>query len=196
MDKNELIYGLTKLYSEIKYNYGMFNKCKIDLDKVFKDYLMDLDNINTKWDYYKLLCRFIKNIDDSNSYVTFPYSLLEEEKIGILPFDILLIDERWYIFSYRKDYEKMFSPFDEILEINDITIEEYFEKNVYPYISSSFRRDTLLIRNTFSFGLTNSSIKIKLKHLDNTINEKIIPYVLMDDNIEWICCKERDLYSK
>lgn len=77
MNKNEMIYGLVKLYSEIKYNYGMFNGNPLDLENLFKDSLINLDKVKTKWDYYKILCKFVNNLNVPHSYVKYPSSLLD-----------------------------------------------------------------------------------------------------------------------
>lgn len=196
MDFNEMIYGLTKLYSEIKYNYGMFNRNPFDLEKVFKDSLVELYKVNTKWDYYKILCKFVNNCNDPHSYVKFPNGLLDEENIGILPFDIKLIDDRWYINSFQKTYENVLSQYDEILEINGMKIKEYFENHVYPYVNSKSYKDTLEIRNEFVLGPVNTSIKIKVKSLDNKISEICISRVPINNDVDWLDYNREWLYSE
>ncbi len=194
MCKNEMIYGLTLLYSEIKYNYGMFNRNHINLDDEYKKILNELDKIDTIFDYYMLLKRFATLLNDTHTFVSFPNDVYEKENIGILPFDIILIDDKWYINMWEEKFNDLFTPYCELVEVNGLITEDYFEKYVYPYSSHASYKDTLAIRNVFILGKIGNSLNIQI-YKENKSVQIAIPYINIIGEYNWVTYEKHNNYS-
>lgn len=113
-----------------------------------------------------------------------------------MPFDIKLIDDKWYKTSFEKTFENALSLYDEIIEINGIKTKEYFENYVYPYVNNKSYKDTLIKRNEFTLGPINTTIKVKVKSLNNRISEIDISRVPINNDVDWLEYNKNWIYSK
>jgi len=82
---NEKIVGLSKLWSEIKYNFVNIDQVSFDVDSLYSEYIERVVNSKDDIAYYDILQRFTACFNDSHTEVfRSPYSWNEYNKLLIV----------------------------------------------------------------------------------------------------------------
>jgi carboxyl-terminal processing protease len=196
-DENK-IFGLSKLWSEVKFNFVNFDLVDINWDKTYQEYIPKVLATNTTYDYYQELTKMMALLQDGHSNVYY-----NSPDYGRPPLRTKLIENKVLVTNIYNDtlISKNITVGDEILEINNINTLEYGKKNIMPYQSASTSQD--LDNRTFHYGLFNGKmdepILLKIKKKDKSVftttvsrklksNYKRESYVLKitNDNIAYL----------
>ncbi|HOE15647.1 MAG TPA: S41 family peptidase [Candidatus Paceibacterota bacterium] len=127
---DDKIYGLSLIWKEAEYNFPFWKRLNnLDWDNAYRESLIKIMETKTIREYYLELCRFISLLRDGHTKVWFPIELKKE--VGKLPIWISIVNDKWYITN--KDSSLNISLYDEVIAINNISIQEYLSERIYPY---------------------------------------------------------------
>jgi C-terminal processing protease CtpA/Prc len=133
---NEKLFHLSRLWSEIKYNFVNIDKVDFNLDSVYKCTIERVSETKNDDEYYRELQKFAAMFKDGHTQVNdnSQFYLFQDY------FKALLTDyeKKIYIISINKGSE-LDSTFlgAEVLEIEGKPTIKYMEENIFPYISAS-----------------------------------------------------------
>lgn len=135
---NEKVYGLSKLWSEIRYNFVYWDQLPINYDSLYNEALSRILNSDTDYAYYRELQRFAVNMNDGHTDVLLPpefYNIYNHS----IPLRTKLIDNWVFVRDVRNDTltQRGIVRGLEILKINNIDVHSHAEKELYPFIASS-----------------------------------------------------------
>ncbi|AIN74044.1 hypothetical protein O8E88_001371 [Flavobacterium psychrophilum] len=162
------IFGLSKLWSDVKYNFVNFDLVDIDWDKTYQEYIPKVLATKSTYDYYQELIKVMASLKDghSNVYYTSP-------DYGRPPLRTKLIENKVLVTNVYNDtlVSKNIAIGDEILEINNLNAIEYGKKFVMPYQSASTVQDldNRTFHYAFFYGKINEPIVLKIKKKDNSV---------------------------
>lgn len=163
----EKIFGLSKMWSEVKSNFANFDLSGIDWDETYKSYIPKVLATNTTEEYYKEMIKMMASLKDGHSNVYYQFQNTDNP-----PLRTKLIENKIIVTRMGNDtLRKKIEIGDEILEINKINAVEYGKINIMPFQSSSTIQDLNLRTYTYSLlrGNANEKIELKIKKKDNSI---------------------------
>ena len=178
ISEDEKIAGLSKFWSEAKYNFANFDLVpEINIDSLYFEYLPKVKNTKSTIEYFNVLREMCAKLKDSHTLINAPAELANEIYARPLMRTRLIEDKVLVVNADSSLRQKGIKPGMEILMINGVPVKEYAAKNVIPYMSSSTGQD-LMVR-TYEYALLggsiNQPIELKLadekgKTFDQTIN--------------------------
>lgn len=138
------IYTLSKIWKDVTENFAFFsNVPNLNWDSLYQAYIPKALETKTKYDYYRLLERFICSLKDGHTRLYHFRELFPHYKrltfnggtIKILP---AVFNKRIFITRVgTKETTGIFPLGTEILEVNDQPVQQYLVENVFPYIAAS-----------------------------------------------------------
>lgn len=131
------LFGLSKIWSEIKYNFVNIDQIKFDVDSLYNATIPKVIATTNDVDYYDELQRFIASFNDGHTElieVTYVWNDLND----YIPCGLIDIDNKIYFSDIKKG-----SGIDstligaEIIELEGLPTKKYIEQYIYPTISAS-----------------------------------------------------------
>lgn len=172
LTETEKIYGLSKIWSEVKANYVNFETLPFNWDELYLEYLDKIQETANIYEYYKVLQKFCAKLNDGHSLVTLPEDIRQLYNRSF-PLRTELIEDRVIITEVYNDSLKNIGlkKGDEIIEIDGVNIHEYAEKNIKPYISASTEHDLKFRTYTYKLlkGHKDSIVKLTIKNQKNKV---------------------------
>ena len=163
LNNEEKIFGLSKLWSEVKYNFANFDVSKINWDSTYQAYIPKVLATKTTEAYYKELIKMMALLKDGHSNVY--YRPFFDHKRP--PIRTKLIENKIIITDVYNDTLRTqnLEVGDEIMEINRINAIEFATKNVMPYQSASTTQDLNIRTFTYALltGKADELIELKIK---------------------------------
>lgn len=166
ISEDEKIAGLSKLWSEVKYNFVNFDLVPdVKWDALYVEYIPKVRETKSTFEYYKLLMEMMAKLRDGHSNVYMPGDL-SKSFYGRPLFRTDLVEGKVIVTTILSDAisAKGIKIGDEITKIDNVPAKEYGEKYVMPYQSSSTKQD--LIKRTYNYYLLSGdqgkSIKLSL----------------------------------
>ena len=191
LSNEEKIYGLSKFWQEINYNFVYLNKVdRTAWDNQYKTLITEVQNTQNDYEYYRLLQKFCALLKDGHTNVWFPKEIQDNiftNEFGDFRFILSNIDGKAIITKISKDKIDEFPIGTEIIKVNGMTTNHFIEQNVKPYISSSTehilndRSIEYLLKGykgaTFNLELKlpNSKIKSLEVTLDKSKEQELYP---------------------
>lgn len=139
LTEDEKIAGLSKLWSEVKYNFVFPERLvETDWDKLYVTYLAKVRSAKSTYEYYRILEELCARLRDSHTNVYHPVELL-----GWVGLHTRLIENRLVVIEVWDPElrHEGITPGMEIVEINGKSARDYAGENVAPYQSASTKRD-------------------------------------------------------
>lgn len=132
------IYGLSLLWSEVKYNFVNIDRLDFDLDSLYRETMKRVIDTEDDVAYYKELDRFLNCLNDAHTNL-FDYPDSGYEETDYPNYGTKYIGGKYYFIKYKKDcpYSDPDLLGAEIVEIDGLPTEQYVEKSVLPYITGS-----------------------------------------------------------
>jgi carboxyl-terminal processing protease len=165
---DQKIFGLSKLWSDVKYNFVNFNLIDIDWDKTYQEYIPKVLATKSTYDYYLQLAKMMASLKDGHSNVYYSSS-----DYGKPPLRTKLIENKVLVTNIYNDTLALqnLTIGDEILEINNLNAIEYGKKFIMPYESASTIQDldNRTFHYAFFYGKINEPIVLKIKKKDNSV---------------------------
>lgn len=166
ISEDERIAGLSKLWSEVKYNFIYTDVLrKLDWDQVYKDYLPRVRAASSTRDYYRILMEMMARLGDGHSNVIPPEALLDQ-LFARPALTLSLIDGRVFIREVVDPElrEKKLKEGLEIVEIEGMPVKEYAHLHIEPYISASTEQDrqSRVFEGSLLRGALDQPVKLTL----------------------------------
>lgn len=132
------IYGLSLLWSELKYNFVNIDRLGFDLDSLYRETMKRVINTKDDVSYYKELDCFLNRFNDAHTNL-FDYPDSGYEETDYPNYGTKYIGGKYYFIKYKKDcpYSDPDLLGAEIVEIDGLPTEQYVEKFVLPYLTGS-----------------------------------------------------------
>ena len=174
LSNEEKIYGLSKFWQEVNYNFVYLNKVdRIEWDKQYQTLITEVQNTENDYEYYRLLQKFCALLKDGHTNIYFPKEIQDNiltTDFGDYRFFLTNIDGKAIITKVNQSKKDELPIGTEIINVNGITTKQYINQNVKPYISSS----TEHILNDWSIkyllqGYKDSTFELELKLPNNKI---------------------------
>ncbi|MGD8394585.1 MAG: S41 family peptidase [Candidatus Eiseniibacteriota bacterium] len=139
---DEKVAGLSKLWSEIKYNFAFFDRVPagVDWDSLYVAYLPRVRQTTSTLEYYRALREMTARLHDGHTGVNVPPELYDA--IGFRPaIRTGLVEGRVLIREVAAGAESLtsvpLSPGLEIVGVDGIPVREYAARRVLPYVRAS-----------------------------------------------------------
>ncbi|MFP4664947.1 MAG: S41 family peptidase [Bacteroidales bacterium] len=178
---NEKIYGLSKFWQEVTYNFVYWNKVdKTEWENAYKDLITEVQKTENDYEYYRLLQRFCASLNDGHTNVYFPDTIrktLYNTHFGEYRLFLTNIEGKAIVTRTNLSKKDEIPAGTEVIKVNGIDTKTYLEKEVIPFISSStdYIRKDRAVSNMFrapagtSFNVTfrlpdGTHIERKLTH--------------------------------
>lgn len=167
------IYGLSLLWSEIKYNFVHIDRLNLDVDSLYRATMSRVVETKNDVEYYKELNRFLVSFNDAHTQLlSIPesgYEMIDYPKYGTQ-----LLGDKFYFTTYllNNDSDQRLLG-AEIIEIEGIPAMEYAEKYVMPHQTASTENYK---RASAGYGLLNGLTGTYIKGKALCRNGKVIDF--------------------
>jgi len=136
---DERIFGLAKIWSEVKYNFANFDLVPgLDWDQAFQEYLPQAGQEQSNAQYYRLLERFIALLHDGHTDISPPAYV--RGLVDAPPMVIENIEGKAVILDFA-DVDELkkagLSRGAEITKIDGRPVAEVLQQDLYPFIAQS-----------------------------------------------------------
>lgn len=211
ISKQDKVYGLSKFWQEVNYNFVYLNK--IDRDKWENDYkslIEEVQKTENDYEYYRLLKKFCATLKDGHTNVYFPGTIrsnLYTSDFGEYRLFLTNIYNKAIVTRTNLSKKDEIPIGTEVVKVNGIDTKTYLEKEVIPYISSS--TDYIVLDQAIwkmfkapkgtsfdiTFQLPNGEIKeLKLTHTETSEKEvypefddwQLFEFKWLDEDIAYI----------
>jgi len=139
LTREERIFGLAKIWSEVKYNFANFDLVPdLDWDKAFQEYLPQAAEQQSDAEYYKLLRRFVALLRDGHTDVSAPAYI--QRMIDMPAVSVENIEGKVVIVDLAEGGELAQAGIcagAEITRIDGRAVSEVIAQDMYPFIAAS-----------------------------------------------------------
>lgn len=174
LSEDERIAGLSKLWSEVKYNF-VYTETLLDLDwdAVYQRYLPKVRAAKNTKEYYLILMEMCALLKDGHTTVVSP-EILDDMAFALPPFYTRLIGDRVIITQVVDPLlrEKGILPGVEILKVNGQDVKAYAQTQIAPYVSASTPqdKDRRVFSSRFLEGEISEQPELTLKNKNGKIS--------------------------
>jgi len=141
LSKADKIYGLSKFWQEVNYNFVYLNKVdRPKWDSTYKVLLTTIPETKNDFEYFKELQKFCALLKDGHTNVFMPATKdfeLMNTMFGDYRFFIENIEGKAVIVRINLSKKNEIPLGSEIIEVNGKPTEKYIAEDIVPYISSS-----------------------------------------------------------
>lgn len=187
--EDERLFGFINFWTEVKYNFAFFDQIPdLDWQQVLFDYLPKVRNANSNLEYYRVLQEVCALLNDGHTNIYLPNEIQSE--FGSPAVTITPIDGALYVTNSDKQLENTVPLGSRMMGVNGLPVEEYIEKHVRPYISSStdhIRRN--MEARELLHGIRTDSVRIEIRTPDNQLKQLSLARN-SSNNTEWAIPKE------
>ncbi|CAL2091183.1 S41 family peptidase [Tenacibaculum sp. 190524A05c] len=141
LSKEDKIYGLSKFWQEVNYNFIYLNK--VDKEKWnndYKEYINKVQETQNDYEYYRLLRKFCATLKDGHTSIHLSKSLrklIYNTAFGDYYIQLTNIEGKAIVTGITENKKNEIPIGTEIIKVNGIPTIEYANKYVKPYIASS-----------------------------------------------------------
>jgi C-terminal processing protease CtpA/Prc len=154
LSEDEKVAGLSKLWSEAKYNFAYFDHLPgLDWDRLYLDYLPQVRATASTLAYYRVLQRFYAQLKDGHTGLWVNGGPLADSTAFRPPLRCQLVEGRVFVSQVLQDSLRLTGlvPGLEVLRIDGLPVREYAEWFVQPYQSGSTPQNVDVA--TYTYGL-------------------------------------------
>ena len=173
----EKIFGLSKIWSEVKYNFVYFDRLTFDWDSLFKATIPIVLATKNDFEYLRELQRFAARLQDGHTRVGIPRDL-RDYHLATIPLMTRLIDGKMIVLDVLNDTleQKGIKKGLQIIKINGTDVHEYVSTNVKPFIGSSTEQwlNFLAYGQEATMGKRSESVRLTFKSENENIFEHLI----------------------
>lgn len=157
LSDEEKIAGLSKLWSEAKFNFIHFDHLDgLDWDALYMEYLPKARAAATTLDYYRVLTQFLARLEDGHTNVWLPRELFDEAWAVPLVRTRLVEGKVIVVDVIDEQAAPGIAVGDEVIEVDGVPVAAYAERRVKPYQSASTPQD--LETRVYEYGLLQGPI--------------------------------------
>ncbi len=199
----EKIVGLSKCWSEAKYNYAYFDKLTLDWDSLYKATIPIVLATQNDFDYFRELQKFMATLKDGHTKVLWSGKLWDNW--ATIPVTTRLIDGKVLVTNVYNDTLEQagIKRGIELIRINGEDVHAYVSKYIKPYIGSSteqwlnllaYGRESTRGKESESINLTFKDVKGKIfeqtishsMHEEQKLNNPLFDFKVLDNNIGFL----------
>ena len=172
--KEDKVYGLSKFWQEVNYNFIYLNKIdRNEWDKMFKKYLIEVQETENDYAYYRLLQKFCAYLNDGHTNIWFPKEIQDNiltTDFGAYRIFLSNIENKVIITKVNTSKKDELPIGTEIVKVNGVSAQQYINQHVKPYISSSTKHilNDLSVKNLLQ-GYVGSTYTLELKLPNNKV---------------------------
>ncbi len=137
----EKVYGLSKFWQEVNYNFVYLDKIdRKAWEAGYKELITEVQETENDYEFYRLLQKFCATLKDGHTNVYFPPEInqnLYNTWFGDYRLFLTNIDGRAIITRTNLSKKDEIPIGSEIVKVNGLSTQDYIDKHVAPYISSS-----------------------------------------------------------
>lgn len=138
---NDKIYGLSKFWNEVNYNYVYLYKIdKENWDKAYKQAIENIQHTKNDYEYYRELQKLCAVLNDGHTKVYFPdhiEGLLMNSMFGEYRLFLMNVQGKVFVTGTNKSKANEIPLGSEVIKVNGLSTSEFQEKYVEPYLSTS-----------------------------------------------------------
>ena len=188
ISNEEKIAGLSKFWSEAKYNFINFNLVPdLDWDKTYLEFIPKVLATRSTLEYYRVLQEFCGKLKDSHTNVYFPKELQTEVNAGPA-ITTRLIEGRVVIVGLLDPKLKGdgIEVGQEITAIDGIPARTYADENVAPYVSENTpqSQETAVYQYFLLRGSVSKPVELTLKDAKGNILKRTLPRLSRQDRLK------------
>jgi carboxyl-terminal processing protease len=181
----EKIAGLSKFWSEAKYNFINFHLVPdLDWDKTYLEFIPKVLATKSTLEYYRVLQMFCSKLKDGHTNVYLP-NALDDEMFGRPAIRTRLVEDKVIIIGVFEEKLKNegLAIGQEVTEIDGIAVKKYAAENVAPYIGESTPQsnDVVVYQRFLLNGAVTKPIELTIKDLKGKIFKKTFPRLKWPD---------------
>lgn len=191
LSKAEKVYGLSKFWQEVNYNFVYLNKVdRKAWEEEYKKLIVEVQETKDDYEYYRLLQKFSAFLKDGHTNI-YPYKEIWDKLNNEFTEHKLLlshIDGKAIITGINQSKKDELPLGTEVIKVNGFPTQQYLDSEVIPYISSStdYVLQDWAVRTMFNsptgtkfkvdFRLPNGKIKtLDLQISDSKTQEAMFP---------------------
>ena len=136
----EKVAGLSKLWSEAKYNFAYFDHIPdVDWDKLYLDYLPKIRATHSTVEYLNVLKSFCSQLHDGHTDVWASDATLADSVSRRPPIRTVLVADKVLVEDVMQDSLERsgIRPMLEVVSIDGMPVKTYADRYVRPYVSGS-----------------------------------------------------------
>ncbi len=175
ISEDEKIAGLSKFWSEAKYNFVNFDLIpRLNFDSLYLAYLSKVRLTKSTLDYYRVLEQFAASLRDGHTNVNMPRELVDSVYARPLVRTRLIEGKVLIIGVYDPALrEKGIAVGQEVIKVDRLPVKEYATRFVMPYQSASTTQDQLVRAYDYALlrGSLTQPIKLQLQDAAGKISE-------------------------
>lgn len=141
ISKDEKVYGLSKFWQEVNYNFVYFSKVdKKEWNNLYLNLIREVQETKNDYEYYRILERFCAFLKDGHTNIYYPKEIRDNvfnSDFGDYKIILSNIDSKAIITQVNRSKKSELPIGTEIMKVNGIPTQEHIYKNVRPYISTS-----------------------------------------------------------
>jgi len=203
ISETEKTAGLSKLWSEIKFNYINFDHVpEINIDSLYLAYLPKIKETGNTNEYYQVLQEFCVHLQDGHTEIQFPEELRNLHN-GKVPIQTRLVENKVIITNIYDEalLAEGLKPGIEITHIDNLETRKYVEKYIQPYWTSNSKhgRNRTVFEYALLRGPVDKNVRITCKMDDGSpqtvelprlkyipMEWKPVSYKELEDNIGYV----------
>ncbi len=170
---DEKLAGLSRFWSECKYNFVYFDKLTdLNWDSIYFAYLPQIRQTRNTMEYFKVLQRFSAELKDGHTRVEAPNDLLDE-LLDRPAIDTRLVEDKVVITNVvDKELSKMgLRPGLEVVAVDGVPVKVYAESRVEPYVGASTEQGREQLVYSFYLLCGAKSAPVRLTLRDGNANQ-------------------------
>lgn len=179
--EDEKIAGLSKIWSEVKYNFvDTATLQKLDWDKLYLETLPRVRATRNTEDYYRVLMEMVGKLKDGHTNV-YPPQELYERMLGMPLLKTRPVEGRVIVTEVLDPglRAKGIMPGLEIVSVEGTEVKAYAARDVAPYVSASTPQDEELrtLGSNLLLGAVGSSVRVAFRDAAGRQFEQQVPRV-------------------
>ncbi|MCL2098522.1 MAG: S41 family peptidase [Bacteroidales bacterium] len=183
----EKIVGLSKCWSEAKYNFVYFDRLTFNWDSLYQATIPVVLATKNDFEYYRELQRFVATLQDGHTRVSWNRRDLWDNWVTI-PVITRLIDGKMIVTEVLNNELGQLQGIKrglEIIKINGVDVHEYVSTNIKPFVFSSTEQWTNLMAygREATRGKRSESIRLTFNDGNNQVFESTISHSMSENDL-------------
>jgi hypothetical protein len=180
LNQEERIAGLSKCWSEAKYNFANFDLVPtLNLDSLYQSFIPKVMATTTTLEYYHVLQNFYQYLRDGHTGINLPFSFFKD-KNAIVPLEVRWIENKAIVTENTSNLkeELVIKLGMELVAFNGVELKKYIRENISPYLHFSTTQDSIdrIYRYELFPGTAGKEVTLTFKTMSGTILTKTLKY--------------------
>lgn len=158
----EKLEALSSFWSEVRYNFAFYDKLTFDWDSLYHAYIPLVLRSPNDFAYSELMSKFCGSLQDAHTNVFTPnYGYPFGDYYG---FGAKFFEDTLRLVIVDSILSSIYPIGSKILKINGENIDDYMEKNIYPYVSSKFKPTQQVLGASKLFAMSGYDNTLEIEY--------------------------------